>query len=141
MIVSFVRVSGNRKTGPIPNTITEQASCPDSCPYKADRTCYPHFSPLGFHWMALSHGGIFPGKTTQHARPVTWDELCYRISRLPRDQIWRHNTAGDLPGIGDVIDLKRQDWCLGLDWGSTCLDRVIQLLPRLYTAGCKYVRA
>jgi hypothetical protein len=75
--------------------------------------------------MALSHGGIFPGKTTQHARPVTWDELCYRISRLPRDQIWRHNTAGDLPGIGDVIDLK-------------LLDQLVQANKRAHARGYTY---
>jgi hypothetical protein len=109
MNVSFVRVSGNRKTGPIPSTITEQSSCPDTCPYKEDKTCYPNLSHLGFLWIALGNNGYYPGVERRRIKPITWDEMCQKISRLPRDQIWRHNTAGDLPGVGNRIDLKMLD--------------------------------
>jgi len=104
--VSFTRAAGNAKTGPIPNTMTERSSCPDSCPFKADSTCYPNYSPLGFMWIALEHDGVYPGQKRRSIIPRTWDEMCSEVSRLPRGQIWRHNTAGDLPGIGDVIDEK-----------------------------------
>lgn len=109
MIVSFTRSSGNAKTGPIPTTMTERASCPDSCPFKDDRTCYPNFSPLGFQWIALESEGIYPGQSKRCIIPRTWDELCYEISRLPKRQLWRHNAAGDLPGKGDTIDTKLLD--------------------------------
>lgn len=109
MIVSFTRVAHNRKTGPIPNTMTVQASCPDTCTFKADRTCYPNFSPLGFMWIALEHDGFYPGLPRRRITPRTWDEMCRLVSKLPRGQIWRHNTAGDLPGKGNVIDLELFD--------------------------------
>src|SRR5271157_5083716 len=104
MIVSFTRSAKNAKTGPIPTTMTERASCPDSCPFKADETCYPNYSPLGFMWIALEHGGKYPGQERRSIIPRTWNEMCDEVSRLPKRQLWRHNTAGDLPGEGDVID-------------------------------------
>lgn len=109
MIAAFIRVSGNAKTGPIPTTMTEQKSCPDACPWKAGKMCYPYFSPLGFMWEALNTGGVYPGAKRRSSTPISWIELCRRVSKLPRGQIWRHNTAGDLPGEGDVIDLQKFD--------------------------------
>jgi uncharacterized C2H2 Zn-finger protein len=87
--------------------MTVRASCPDSCPFKADHTCYPEFSPLGFMWIALEHDGFYPGLPRRRITPINWDELCRKVGKLPRGQVWRHNTAGDLPGIGDAIDLTK----------------------------------
>lgn len=109
MIAAFTRVSANAKTGAIPVTLTEQKSCPTSCPFKADKLCYPYFSPLGFMWEALDTGGFYPGSNRRNSTPISWDELCRQISKLPKGQIWRHNTAGDLPGVGDVIDTQKLD--------------------------------
>lgn len=107
MIISFTRVADNRKTGPIPNTMTVKDSCPDSCPWKATNECYPNFSPLGFMWIALSHDGFYPGiADRRRIIPITWDDMCRLVRKLPRGQIWRHNTAGDLPGSNEVIDTK-----------------------------------
>jgi hypothetical protein len=36
----------------------------------------------------------------------TWQGFCEQIAALPEGQLWRHNQAGDLPGIGDTIDAK-----------------------------------
>lgn len=107
MIAAFIRVSGNAKTGPIPTTMTEQKSCPDACPFKADKLCYPYFSPLGFMWEALDNGGFYPGVKQRSSTPIPWDELCKQVRKLPKGQLWRHNTAGDLPGEGDVIDIPK----------------------------------
>ena len=95
----------NVKTGAIPTSMTEQSSCPESCPLKKDKICYPFFSPLGFQWEALNNNGYSPNGHKQ-ITPITWEVFCDNISRLPKHQIWRHNTAGDLPGIGDLIDLQ-----------------------------------
>jgi hypothetical protein len=93
--------------------MTEQASCPNACPFKAGKLCYPYFSPLGFMWEALMNNGYHPNSpksATQTGRrsitPITWDEFCINISKLPHNQLWRHNTAGDLPGEADSIDIK-----------------------------------
>lgn len=50
--------------------------------------------PLVFHWNAVSAG----------TRGQAWDQFVDEIARLPKDQLWRHNQAGDLAGSNDVID-------------------------------------
>ena len=106
MKVSFTLVSQNPKTGPIPNTITEKSSCSPRCPHIG--TCYAHGGPLFGAWTALENNGYHPASPS-HRRiiPRTWEEMCDEVSRLHRGQIWRHNTAGDLPGEGDYIDTDK----------------------------------
>jgi hypothetical protein len=106
MLVGFMRVSENKKTGPIPTSMTEQSSCPDACPWKEGKLCYPFFSPLGFQWESLTNGGYYGTQTFRSSHPISWDDFCSKISELPRYQLWRHNTAGDLPGAGDEIDTQ-----------------------------------
>jgi hypothetical protein len=48
----FTRKSQNRKTGPIPTTVTSADTCPDACPLKA-KGCYAKGGPLAMHWRAL----------------------------------------------------------------------------------------
>ena len=60
-------------------------------------------------WIALEHGGFYPGLPRRRIVPLTWDEMCKKVSKLPHGQVWRHNSAGDLPGLGDVIDLEKLD--------------------------------
>lgn len=108
MLVSFTLISSNRKTGPIPNSMTEQKSCPTICPYKESKSCYPYYSPLGFMWESLENNGYYNSLTKKKCiQPITWDVFCDKVSRLPKGQIWRHNTAGDLPGEGNQIDLLK----------------------------------
>ena len=38
--VRYTRISRNRKTGFIPVTTSEEASCPSSCPLKEKNICY-----------------------------------------------------------------------------------------------------
>lgn len=91
-IVHFTPKSANAKTGPIPVTTSAPNTCPDSCPLKAGG-CYAKGGPLGMHWRKV-------GET----RGAGIDALCEQIAALPEGQVWRHNQAGDLPGVGDLID-------------------------------------
>lgn len=91
---SFTRVSANRKTGPIPTTSTERASCPPSCALFGNG-CYAETGHVRIHWQRLSQG---------RGRNYDIDQFCGLIRSLPGDQLWRHNVAGDLPGNGDEIN-------------------------------------
>jgi len=85
--------SANAKTGPIPVSTTSALSCSDTCPFK-DNGCYAESGPLALHWRAVTAGD----------RGLTWPEFCDAIAQLPDGQLWRHNQAGDLPGIGGYIN-------------------------------------
>lgn len=87
----FTPQSSNRKTGAIPVTYTERASCPPSCPhYRAD--CYAEDFYTRMAWDKVPQRG------------GTLDALCEAIAALPEGQLWRHNVAGDLPGEGEAVD-------------------------------------
>jgi hypothetical protein len=77
--------SRNRKTGPIPVTMTEKKSCPNGCLLK-DAGCYADGWPLNLHWKRVATAGI------------SLKALCDNIKALPAGQLWRMNQAGDLPG-------------------------------------------
>ena len=85
MWVSLSMKSGNRKTGPIPVSMTEKGSCPSECPLK-DTDCYARFSYLGLHWNKV---GVTLGDN--------WTRFCARVRRFTDGQLWRHNASGDLP--------------------------------------------
>ena len=87
----FVRVSGNRKTGPISVTNTDAQSCPPSCGLFSE--CYAKWGHVAIHWRKLVPGA-----------GLSLDELCAYIRTIPGRALWRHNVAGDLPGNGDDID-------------------------------------
>lgn len=92
----LVRVSRNRKTGPIPVTTTSANSCPPTCSFKANG-CYAESGPLAIHWNAVSRG----------RRGSSFDELLQEITTLRRHALWRHNQAGDLtPEAPGVIDAR-----------------------------------
>ena len=95
MRVHLTKVSTNVKTGPMPVSTTEKASCPDACSLKGSG-CYAESGPLGIHWAAVSNG----------KRGTDWQTFCQEITKLPRGIVWRHNQAGDLPGNNDVIDFE-----------------------------------
>lgn len=90
----FVNESQNRKTGPIPVTMTSANSCPKSCAYYG-RGCYAEAHILAIHWRRVSSGD-----------GIEWTEFLRRIWKLPKGTLWRHNEAGDLPGDGDKIDFN-----------------------------------
>jgi hypothetical protein len=40
---------------------------------------------------------------------MSWDQFCVEVAALPAGQIWRHNEAGDLPGVGEDLDERLLD--------------------------------
>lgn len=97
--VSFTFRSGNRKTGPIPVSMTESVSCPQSCPLHT--VCYAKSGgPVHMQWLRLDSGRT----------GYSWDSFLHLVQSLPKTidnhpTLWRHNAAGDLPGHGDHLDI------------------------------------
>jgi len=84
--------SANVKTGPIPVSTSERATCPADCAMRAE--CYAAAGPLALHWSAVSTG----------QRGQLWPDFVAAVAALPAGQLWRHNQAGDLPGDGRTVD-------------------------------------
>jgi hypothetical protein len=93
MNIHLSPISSNVKTGHIPVTTSSAETCPESCPLKSGG-CYAKSGPLALHWSKVTGG----------ERGNSLDILARQIRAFPRGQVWRHNQAGDLPGIGDNID-------------------------------------
>ncbi len=93
--VSFVTESGNRKTGPIPVSMTSASTCPKSCEFY-NAGCYAEQHLVSMHWRRLGNGA-----------GMDWDAFCNNVATLPLGQIWRHNEAGDLPGTDEEIDVEK----------------------------------
>jgi hypothetical protein len=100
LAVRFVASSQNRKTGPIPVSMTSAGTCPQSCAFYS-AGCYAEQHLTGHHWRTLSSGED-RGETV-----MGWKEFCVVVEKLPDGQLWRHNEAGDLPGRGLAIDPVR----------------------------------
>lgn len=90
---SLVTVSGNGKTGPIPVSTSPATTCPAACPLK-NNGCYADGGHLGIHWR----------KVTNEERGVPYPIFIEQVKGLPYQQLWRHNQAGDLVKIGELID-------------------------------------
>ena len=86
MKVHFIAVSQNAKTGPIPVSIIERASCWPGCALY-ENGCYAETGALAMHWL----GG-------------SWAEFCAKVAALRPGRLWRYAQAGDLPGYGPRID-------------------------------------
>ena len=95
MRVQYVNVSQNAKTGPIPASIVERASCWDGCALY-EHGCYAETGALAMHWDRVSRGLV----------SGSWSELCANVARLRPGRLWRYAQAGDLPGYGAEIDGK-----------------------------------
>jgi hypothetical protein len=93
MRIHFIPVSQNAKTGPIPVSITERASCWPGCALY-ENGCYAESGALAMHWRRVS-SGLAGG---------SWSEFCGKIAALRPGRLWRYAQAGDLPGYGAAID-------------------------------------
>lgn len=93
--IHMVAGSQNKKTGPIPVTTSDRWTCPQGCPL-IDAGCYAEHGRLGHWWYQFS---MAERKWTADALDV--------IRRLPYNQLWRHNQAGDLPGRGNSINERQ----------------------------------
>ena len=94
MNFKLTRISGNSKTGPIPVSTTSDESCPDACPFKALNVCYAKHGPMRIQWDRVNRLG------------ESFAVFLEQIRKLPKGTLWRHNQAGDLPGIGDTLDCE-----------------------------------
>lgn len=95
MRVNFTKKSKNAKTGPIPVSTSCASTCPSTCAFK-ERGCYAAGGPLAILWR----------KVTEGKAGDDWRTFCAKVESLPPGTLWRHNQAGDLPGIGNEIDAK-----------------------------------
>jgi hypothetical protein len=86
---------GNIKTGRMLTTKTSGNTCPPGCPFLG-AGCYAETGPGIRTWRDL----------TQGSHGVNLADLCARIRAEKPGSLWRHNEAGDLPGIGSRIDGK-----------------------------------
>jgi hypothetical protein len=91
--IHFKRRSGNEKTGPIPVTTTTAKTCSSLCAFLKNG-CYAANFRLGMHWQ----------KVTTETAGGTWEAGMAKIAKLKPGTLWRHNQAGDLPGIDSHID-------------------------------------
>ena len=91
--------SSIHKLGGIPSSTTSGFTCPPSCSLRGNG-CYAEFGIGGAWWRALSSGKTSPRGDTVG---IAWPQFLERVRALPPRQLWRHNLAGDLPGIGNNI--------------------------------------
>jgi hypothetical protein len=91
--VHFIQVSQNTKTGPIPVSIIERASCWPGCALY-ENGCYAEAGALAMHWNRVSRGPA----------GGSWSEFCAKVAALRPGRLWRYAQAGDLPGYGPQID-------------------------------------
>jgi len=91
--VLWVPRSRNDKIGAMPATYSSAQTCPDACPLKG-AGCYPS---AGFRTKRAWDMADGP-------RALDWDTFCARVAVLADGTLWRHNVAGDLPGVADAID-------------------------------------
>jgi hypothetical protein len=47
---------------------------------------------------------LFWKKVSRGEAGLSWHAFVDKVRALPDGQVWRHNQAGDLPGIGDTIN-------------------------------------
>ena len=93
MRAHFIAVSQNAKTGRMPASIIERASCWPGCALY-ENGCYAETGALALHWDRVSQG----------VRGGPWSEFCTKIAALRPGRLWRYAQAGDLPGYGAQID-------------------------------------
>jgi hypothetical protein len=101
--------SSNRKTGHIPVSTSSSDTCPPSCKHLQLGTCYAKFSFLGMHWKKVDSDKV----------NNDWNHFLQFVSTLPSGQLWRHNQAGDLPGIGENIDKQALSQLINANVGKS----------------------
>jgi len=96
--------SSNGKTGNIAVSTTSRESCPTICPFIGDQGCYAeagYYTKL--HWDRVTSG-------TRGVPPL---QFIKAVHKLPGNEIFRHNVAGDLwsmetnPSIMDFELVKK----------------------------------
>src|SRR5215467_2143384 len=98
-----VEKSENTFTGPIMVTTSPRFTCPVSCAFRKhgngphDGLCYAEHGAIGgFLWSLLDRTEA-GRKVMNGVRIHGLEELLYAIRSQPKNALWRHNVAGDLP--------------------------------------------
>jgi hypothetical protein len=94
---SFVRMSGNQKTGYMPAGYSSYLTCWPGCVFGKHGACYA----MG------GHTKMHMWKVTVGLRGCTFQEYIDQISILPDNIVYRPMVGGDLPGLGGKIDLAQ----------------------------------
>src|SRR5712671_4326031 len=110
MKVQFIAASQNAKTGPIPASIVERASCWSGCALY-ENGCYAEAGALAMHWDRVSRG-VAGG---------SWSEFCAKIAALRPGRLWRYAQAGDFPGYGGKIDGALLDELVAANTGKNAI--------------------
>src|SRR6267143_7132941 len=110
MKVHFIHVSQNAKTGPIPVSIIERASCWSGCALY-ENGCYAETGALALHWDRVSRG-LAGG---------SWSEFCTNVATLRPGRLWRYAQAGDLPGYGPTIEGKLLEELVAANIGKNAI--------------------
>jgi hypothetical protein len=84
--VNLTLKSGNKKVGSVPVSTSSKETCPNTCPLKANGSCYADGGPLAIFWK----------KVTEQKAGASYDRFLTSVADLPDGQFWRHNQAGDL---------------------------------------------
>ena len=91
--VLFVQKSANAKTGPIPVVYAPRETCPPTCAHYRT-TCYAESGPVRLAW-----------NRADAPESIDWPTLCDRVAALPEHTLWRYAVAGDLPGVGQRVNV------------------------------------
>lgn len=92
--VAWVPASANRKLGGIPSAMTTPSTCPPSCGMYG-KGCFAETGMTAAHWKRAGQHGLL------------WPAFLEKVRALPLGQVWRYAVAGDLPGVGDDLDVQR----------------------------------
>jgi hypothetical protein len=110
MRVHFIAVSQNAKTGPMPSSVVERASCWPGCALY-ENGCYAEAGALGMHWARVSRG-LAGG---------SWSEFCAKVVALRPGRLWRYAQAGDLPGNRVTIEGTRLQELVAANTGKNVI--------------------
>jgi hypothetical protein len=91
---SFVRMSGNKKTGYMPTGYSSFLTCWPGCTFGRHGACYAMGGHCKMHMW----------KVTAGLRGITFEEYCDQISILPDNILYRPMVGGDLPGLAGKIN-------------------------------------
>lgn len=91
--IALTLKSRNAKVGPLPVSTTEFTTCPPACGLQG-QGCFADGGPLAIFWA----------KVNARKAGLAWTQFLAAVKALPTGQPWRHNQAGDLPGLGNKLD-------------------------------------
>lgn len=92
--VLWVERSGNDKLGPIGSATVSAETCPTSCKFYGGNGCYAEQGHVLHWWRRAQETGL------------EWEAFLGAVRAQPSGAVWRYATAGDLPGVGDRLDLE-----------------------------------